>query len=88
MSKVPGLPAIVSPWKFVTSLSALLLAGTAGNCLRGQEAPADLPNIVIVFCDDQGYQDLGCFGSPNIDTPNVDRIAAEGMKFTDFYSAY
>ena len=46
------------------------------------------PNFIIVFCDDQGYQDLGCFGSPNIKTPNIDRLAAEGMRFTDFYSAY
>jgi len=46
------------------------------------------PNFIIVFCDDQGYQDLGCFGSPDIKTPNIDRMAAEGMRFTDFYSAY
>ena len=46
------------------------------------------PNIIVVFCDDQGYQDLGCFGSPNIKTPCVDRMAAEGMRFTDFYSGY
>jgi len=45
------------------------------------------PNIVIIFNDDQGYQDLGCFGSPNIKTPNVDRLAEEGMRFTDFYVA-
>ena len=37
--------------------------------------------------DDQGYQDLGCFGSPNIKTPNIDQMAAEGMRFTDFYAA-
>jgi len=48
---------------------------------------ADLPNFVIIFTDDQGYQDLGVFGSPNIKTPNIDRMAAEGMRFTDFYSA-
>ena len=46
------------------------------------------PNFIVVFCDDQGYQDLGCFGSPNIKTPNIDRMAAEGMRFTDFYSGY
>lgn len=45
------------------------------------------PNIVLIFNDDQGYQDLGCFGSPNIKTPNIDKMATEGMKFTDFYVA-
>jgi arylsulfatase A len=43
------------------------------------------PNFVIVFTDDQGYQDLGVFGSPDIDTPNLDRMASEGIRFTDFY---
>lgn len=45
------------------------------------------PNFIIIFTDDQGYQDVGCFGSPNINTPNLDRMADEGMKFTDFYVA-
>jgi arylsulfatase A len=45
------------------------------------------PNVVIIFTDDQGYRDVGCFGSPNIRTPNLDRMAAEGMRFTDFYVA-
>lgn len=47
-----------------------------------------LPNVIIVYADDQGYQDLGCFGSPSIKTPNIDRLASQGMKFTDYYSAY
>ncbi|TWU39975.1 Arylsulfatase [Novipirellula aureliae] len=50
-------------------------------------AMAAKPNIIIIFNDDQGYQDLGCYGSPNIKTPNVDRLAAEGMRFTDYYVA-
>ena len=43
------------------------------------------PNIVIVFTDDQGWGDLSCYGSTDIPTPNIDRLAAEGMRFTDFY---
>ena len=50
------------------------------------KAPADKPNIIIIFTDDQGYQDLGCFGSPDIKTPRIDQMAAEGMRFTDFYA--
>lgn len=45
------------------------------------------PNFVIIFADDLGYADLGCYGHPTIRTPNLDRMAAEGMRFTQFYSA-
>lgn len=45
------------------------------------------PNVVIIFADDLGYGDLGCYGHPSIRTPNLDRMASEGMRFTDFYSA-
>ena len=43
------------------------------------------PNIVVIFVDDLGYGDLACYGHPSIRTPNLDRMASEGMKFTDFY---
>jgi len=46
-----------------------------------------LPNIVVIFADDLGYGDLGCLGHPTIRTPNLDRMAAEGIKLTQFYSA-
>jgi len=46
-----------------------------------------LPNIVVVYCDDLGYGDLACFGNTEIRTPHIDRMATEGMKFTEFYSA-
>ncbi|MHC4679383.1 MAG: sulfatase-like hydrolase/transferase, partial [Planctomycetota bacterium] len=60
------------------------------GCIRSSQRTATgvgKPNFVIIFTDDQGYQDVGCFGSPSIKTPNLDRMAAEGMKFTDFYAA-
>jgi len=44
------------------------------------------PNFVIIFTDDQGYQDVGCFGSPDIRTPRLDAMAKQGMKFTSFYA--
>ncbi|MCB0684892.1 MAG: sulfatase [Saprospiraceae bacterium] len=43
------------------------------------------PNIVIIFTDDQGYEDLGCYGSPDIETPNIDQMAREGLRFKNFY---
>jgi arylsulfatase A len=43
------------------------------------------PNVIIILTDDQGYNDLGCYGSPNIKTPNLEKMAANGMRFTDFY---
>lgn len=47
---------------------------------------AEKPNFVIIFTDDQGYQDLGCYGSPNIKTQRIDQMAKEGMRFTNFYA--
>jgi arylsulfatase A len=48
---------------------------------------ASPPNIVIIFADDLGYGDLACYGHPSIHTPHLDRMASEGMRFTDFYAA-
>ena len=52
-----------------------------------QEKESRLPNVVIVFTDDQGYGDVGCYGATGFQTPNLDRMASQGMKFTNFYSA-
>jgi arylsulfatase A-like enzyme len=68
--------------------ASLVVPGCAGRAQQNPpKASISKPNFIIIFTDDQGYQDVGCFGSPNINTPNLDRIADEGAKFTDFYSA-
>ncbi|WP_075348624.1 sulfatase family protein [Algoriphagus marinus] len=52
-----------------------------------ESAPNSYPNIVFIFTDDLGYGDIGAFGATDIQTPNIDRIANEGIKFTSFLSA-
>lgn len=47
---------------------------------------ADKPNIIVIFADDLGYADVGCFGAKGYKTPNLDRMAAEGVRFTSFYT--
>src|SRR4029077_11616201 len=49
-------------------------------------AQAPRPNIVFILADDLGYGELGCYGEKLIATPNIDRLAAQGMKFTQFYA--
>lgn len=65
-----------------------LLCGVVVCAFAGQTPAADRPpNVVVIFTDDQAYADVGCFGAKDIATPNIDRMAAQGMRFTDFYAA-
>ena len=69
--------------RLIPSLSilggVLAVAGTV-------DAQSRKPNIIYIMCDDMGYGDLGCYGQPFIHTPNIDRMASEGMRFTQAYA--
>jgi arylsulfatase A-like enzyme len=66
------------------SIVLLFVLALAASSSLAADRP---PNFVMIYCDDLGYADIGPFGAKGYSTPNLDRMAAEGMKFTDFHSA-
>jgi arylsulfatase A len=80
-----GYKAHIDRRGFMQTITGAALA--AGLPVIASATTKKLPNFIIIFTDDQGYQDVGCFGSPDIKTPNLDKMAQEGCRFTDFYSA-
>src|SRR5678809_840817 len=68
-------------------LAQLFLAATLGaTATRAQQPRPSRPNVVLIITDDVGYGDFGAYGSPDVKTPNIDRLAREGVKMTDFYA--
>jgi arylsulfatase A len=87
-SEVSIMESLLNRRKFLT----LIGYGAAGILLSNKgcslsETATNHPNIVLLFADDLGYGDLGCYGHPNIHTPNLDKIAHEGKRLTSFYVA-
>ncbi|MHC4110348.1 MAG: sulfatase [Planctomycetota bacterium] len=71
----------------LAAVSAGTLFESASCVSTGQRRSAKRrPNIVLIFIDDLGYKDLGCFGSKYYETPNIDKLAGQGMRFTSAYS--
>ncbi|MCZ6837089.1 MAG: sulfatase-like hydrolase/transferase, partial [Planctomycetota bacterium] len=68
-------------------MSLILSVNTIASTPNASTDSDKPPNVVIVFVDDMGYGDLGCYGSESHQTPNLDRLATQGMRFTDFYVA-
>lgn len=66
-------------------IAAFLIASLLPAAVQAEEGSR--PNFIVIFCDDLGYGDLGCYGSTKNRTPQIDRLASQGMKFTDFYSS-
>jgi arylsulfatase A len=75
----PFVPSLF-PASLTLALTSILFFSAAGY------AASALPNIVFIYADDMGYGDLGCYGARALRTPNLDRLAAEGLRMTDFYS--
>lgn len=74
------------PLPFILCLVALCSGSPAADPIQNAKASPP-PNFIVILADDLGYGDLGCYGHPSIRTPHLDRMASEGMKFTDFYAA-
>ena len=66
----------------------IIVVGLVGLChpLPAQAAQAK-PNFIVIFTDDQGYADLGCFGGQHVHTPHIDQMAREGMRLTRLKAA-
>ena len=71
---------------FAGSRSGLFLLVLLGGLHPVHQAQADKPNVVILYTDDQGTLDAGCYGSTDLHTPHIDRIAANGVRFTQAYA--
>jgi arylsulfatase A-like enzyme len=75
---------VIVLWSVVWLTVALMVPG---SIVRADEADAEPPNIVLIFADDLGYGDVGCYGATKLETPNIDRLAQQGRRFTDAHSA-
>ena len=69
-----------------SSLIIIFIYSFSLNLISSAATEGDKPNILIIFTDDQGYGDLSCFGNKKNKTPELDKLANEGIKFTSFYS--
>ncbi|WP_298651072.1 sulfatase-like hydrolase/transferase, partial [uncultured Proteiniphilum sp.] len=67
-------------------MKQLLTAGLGVLTLLPVSAQQQKPNIIFILADDLGYGDLGCYGQTKIETPNINSLADQGMRFTQFYS--
>ena len=75
--------------QLLNCVGAVMVGAWASECGAQTSSAGGViakPNIIYILVDDLGYGDLGCYGQAQIKTPNIDRMAAEGMRFTDHYA--
>ena len=70
----------------INILFTILLTAIFFRCSTKSDTPDRKPNVILIMTDDQGYGDLSCFGGTHVDTPRIDQMAAEGIRFTNFYA--
>jgi hypothetical protein len=73
------------PREVIAAIVFLTMAVVDVASLRGQSVAAK-PNVLLIITDDVGYGDIGSYGAPDIKTPNIDRLARDGTRLTDFYA--
>lgn len=78
----------IVPYAFLLPLLLLITNCRSEDQTATDEVDARPPNLIVILTDDQGYQDVGFNGCPDIPTPNIDRIPANGVKFTNGYVSY
>src|SRR5690348_6028622 len=80
------LGAMKTVHRFVLTLAFLLLTSVAVLAAGVAPAVTSRPNIIVILADDIGYGDLSCYGAKLVQTPNLDRLARDGRRFTDAHS--
>src|SRR5687768_6760088 len=73
--------------KCLLLICVLLASISVSGALRSPRPADSSPNIVLIFADDLGYGDIGVYGARGYKTPNIDRLAKRGLRFTSFYTA-
>jgi uncharacterized sulfatase len=81
-----GLTANGIATRFHIAIAAMAVLLTSALSVDVHAREAIVPNVIVILADDLGYGDLGCYGQKTIRTPHLDRMAAEGVRFTDFYA--